>query len=86
MGELGASCFHTQMDYQRDIEKGQWEIERVGQLCTKPENFANWKIAIIKLCRRNPICEFEVKKEFEQIIDRVQRIKSITDKRDSRIN
>ena len=52
-GSEGASCFHTNKDGSRDLTKTQWDHERFGMLCTKPENFAAWKAAIIKLCEKN---------------------------------
>lgn len=67
MGELGASCFHTLSDESRDLEKEEWDEERFGQVCTKPENFANWKAALLKLCRQTRLCTYEERRMIETL-------------------
>jgi hypothetical protein len=71
MGEYGASCFYTFSDGSRDVEKAVWDQERVGMLCTRSESFAAWKKALLKLCRKNSRCTFEVKKNYEEFMNRV---------------
>lgn len=73
-GELGASCFHTLTDEARDLSKEEWDALRFGQVCTGPDNFANWKAAILKFCSRTKICSFDFKKkviEFSEKVDQV---------------
>jgi hypothetical protein len=83
MGSLGASCFNTLSDQSRDIEKAEWDAERLDMVCTKAEYFANWKAAILKLCKKTKICSYEVMRAlriadlgFERVeglrVDRVQ--------------
>lgn len=72
MGSEGASCFHTLSDESRDVSKAIWDLERFGQLCTKPENFANWKEAILELCHQTKQCTFEQKKTLDELMSRVE--------------
>lgn len=74
MGELGATCFHTLSDGMRELEKEQWDRERVGQLCTTSESFANWKAAILKLCEETKRCTYEEEKLLQEIDKRFQAL------------
>lgn len=71
-GELGASCFHMLSDRSRKLTKGQWELERFGQLCMKAEAYANFKEALLKLCQKTGRCSFEEIKQIEAIGDLVE--------------
>jgi len=72
MGQQGASCFNTISDNSRDIEKEEWDKERFGMLCTKAESFANWKQAILKLCKlAGKRCKYDVKKKIIKFNDKV---------------
>jgi hypothetical protein len=72
MGQQGASCFNTISDNSRDIEKDEWDKERFGMLCTKAESFANWKQAILKLCKlAGKRCKYDVKKKIIKFNDKV---------------
>lgn len=59
MGSYGASCFRTFSGYTRDIEKAQWDKERFGQVCGKPEAYADLKAALLKLCKKSKACSYE---------------------------
>lgn len=59
MGDIGAICFHTLSDQERDIPKPDWDSERFGQLCMKPEAYAEFKAAILKLCRVSRRCTYQ---------------------------
>lgn len=74
MGELGASCFHTVSDDARELSKEEWDALRFGQVCTGPDNFANWKAAILKFCSRTKICSFDFKKKVIQFTDKMNRM------------
>ena len=50
LGKWGASCHNTLSDNERELMKDDWDKERFGMLCTKAENFTNWKTAIQAMC------------------------------------
>lgn len=59
MGSEGAACFHSFSDESRELTKEQWDKERFGQICSDSDAFANWKKAILKLCRVSKMCTYE---------------------------
>lgn len=58
-GELGAECFYTQSSETRIVEKPQWDEERFGQLCAKPDVFADMKRTILQLCKAYKKCVYD---------------------------
>lgn len=54
-----ALCFKTLSNARRSVEKDIWDVERVGQVCSTSDTFAEWKKAILKLCSKTRICRFE---------------------------
>lgn len=73
MGNLGASCFHTLTDETRDIPSEEWDYERFGMVCTQPDNFAEWKKAILKLCKISKACTYDAKTKMIHFVDKVER-------------
>jgi hypothetical protein len=73
-GELGAFCFNTLSEKERDIPKADWDTERFGMICTKAEHFAEWKAAILKLCRKNPICTYDMAREVKRFSGRIETV------------
>lgn len=73
MGKKGAACFRMLSDASRDVAKPQWDTERFGMLCTKSDNFANWKASILKLCDETKLCSFEVKQKIEAFAQKVEK-------------
>ena len=72
LGDSGASCFNTHNDNSREIQREEWDKERFGMLCTKSENFAEWKRAIEKLCIiAGKRCTQEEKKSILSFIGKV---------------
>ena len=61
MGQLGASCFHTLSDDEREISLPEWDEERFGMICAKASDFASWKAALLKLCKLTKRCTYEEK-------------------------
>jgi len=59
LGEYGATCNRMLSDRQRELTKEEWDLERPGMICGKPEAFANLKEVIQKLCVKNKKCEYE---------------------------
>lgn len=70
---FGASCFHTLSNSERDIPKEEWDKVRVGWLCTNSENFANWKEALLKLCKMaGKRCRYDVKRQIMSFHNKVE--------------
>lgn len=44
---------------QRELTKVEWDQERFGMICGRPEAFGDLKQAIQKLCHKNKKCEYE---------------------------
>jgi hypothetical protein len=70
MGDVGASCFHTLTDATRDLDKPSWDAERFGMLCTKAENFAELKKAVLKLCKLSRDCTFDDVQAVQNFFDK----------------
>lgn len=66
MGREGATCFKTLSGETRDIPATDWDAERFGMICSKADTFANWKKAIMKLCRLTKRCRYSVKKKIDK--------------------
>gem|GEM_PF-5512937 len=73
MGELGASCFHTLSDKERDVSKPEWERQRVGMICTSSDSFSNWKEVILKFCAESRKCTYEMEQEVKKFSSRVEK-------------
>src|SRR3954469_16722888 len=61
-GDMGAACFNTNSDIEREIAKADWERARFGWGCLSPEDIGAMKGAIEKLCRETKLCD----KQFKQ--------------------
>lgn len=72
MGDLGASCFKTHSDEQRDLSKEDWDRARFGQLCTGADVFANYKTALEKLCYITKSCTIEEKKILKNLGTKIE--------------
>lgn len=66
MGSEGASCFKTLSGETRDIPPNEWDDFRFGMVCSKPDTFAEWKKALLKLCSVSKRCKFETKKKINK--------------------
>lgn len=55
----GAYCFKTLSDDARILTKEEWDEIRFGQICGSPQTFANFKKALLKLCRISKACDYE---------------------------
>ena len=71
-GSLGASCFHMLSTKSRRLTFKEWEQERFGQLCMKPDAYANFKAALLKLCEKTKRCSFEEVEQIKAIGDLVE--------------
>lgn len=66
MGTAGASCFKTLSGETRDVHPNDWDEERFGMICSKADTFADWKKAILKLCKMSRRCKYESKKKIKK--------------------
>lgn len=57
MGQLGAACFYSDSDQERELTKEAWDAERFGMLCTTGESYGEWKAALLKLCSETSLCK-----------------------------
>lgn len=71
----GAICFFTLSTGSREINEEEWDVERVGQVCTKSDNFANWKSAIEQLCHETKLCSYEDQKKIDEFFNRVEHVR-----------
>lgn len=65
MGPLGASCFYTLSDGHRTLSAKEWDELRFGQVCTDSANFADWKAATLKLCKKTGMCSYKDKQDIQ---------------------
>lgn len=72
-GSLGASCFHTLSDGSRSLTKAEWDSESIGMVCTKAENFGEWKKALLKLCDETGMCAYKVIETVKQLDSKAQK-------------
>ena len=59
MSDGSAYCVTTLSNRKRTIPKNEWDIQRVGMLTTKAENYANLKQVIKQLCSQTRDCYFD---------------------------
>lgn len=71
MGALGAACFYSDSDQERELEKDAWDQERFGMLCTTGESYGEWKAAILKLCSETNLCK---RAETEKVVAKLDNI------------
>lgn len=83
MGPYGAHCAHTYIEDKRDIPKADWDVERVGWMCTLSDDFSDTEDSIDELCRITEKCDYETKekiKKFKEhmkpLVDEAQGIRS----------
>lgn len=74
MGIFGAACFRTLSDKEREIPKAQWDLDRMGMICTSSGTFAEWKKSILKLCEVSKLCTFEIKQEIISFNEKIEKI------------
>lgn len=55
------------------MSKVEWDSESVGWVCTKSENFADWKKALLKLCDETNMCSYKVTKTVEDLARKADR-------------
>lgn len=80
LGILGAECFHAFSEKHRSMNYSQWKEESFGMICTRSENFANWKAAIMALCKNTGQCNKKVEKKVKKLDRRVQQFRIRSEK------
>ena len=75
IGPLGATCFNTLNDDTRDLDELEWEYERFGYVCTSPDDFAEIRKVIEKLCSSTRRCDFEDQKKIKNFFKKMDDIK-----------
>lgn len=73
MGRLGASCFHTLTDHEREISPSDWESYRFGMICATAEDFAEIKKSLLKLCASTRKCKYDTRIKIQNFGIKVQR-------------
>tara|TARA_R110000868_G_scaffold291143_1_gene551532 strand:+ start:226 stop:594 length:369 start_codon:yes stop_codon:yes gene_type:complete len=73
-----AIAFHFLTPENRELSREQWDQERVGMVCTKSDNFGDWKAALEKLCRVSGKCSYQTKKKISQFIYRMNSFRNNT--------
>ena len=76
VGSDGAACFYTMADKQRMLTKPEWDAERFGMICTKSENFKDWKAALEKLCHMTKRCDEEDIRQANQFFSKVEYLQA----------
>lgn len=76
-GNEGASCFHTNTEDFRRLNKAEWDAERFGQLCTKSENYADLEAALQKLCEKTNSCNFteDERQKIENFFSKIRQFR-----------
>lgn len=69
LGVYGAHCAHTYITSRRDIIKREWDLQRVGYMCMKADDFSDAEDSIDELCRISNLCDYATK-------DQIQRFKA----------
>lgn len=72
MGPLGAHCFYSNSNNERDLSKEQWDKERFGMACTSSDNLAEIIKVQLKLCNRTKSCRKEIKTILENAEKKMQ--------------
>lgn len=74
-GSLGAFCFTTLSGKEREINKFQWDDERLGMLCMQAKDFGELKAAILKFCAdKKSRCVMEAVEKVEEIADKADKV------------
>lgn len=58
-GLMGAFCAKTLSDEKREVDKSNWDSERMGMICAKSDVIADIKKALEKLCNETQGCTYE---------------------------
>lgn len=75
-GDDGASCVHTMNDQKRDIAKGDWDIERFGEICVQSQAIADWKAELEELCSISNRCTYDQKEAIRLFFVRLNEMQS----------
>lgn len=73
-----ASCFHTFSEEERDIPREEWDALRLseGMICGRPDAYAEFKAALLKLCRISRRCSYADREAIRRFGEHVASIKA----------
>lgn len=75
-GEFGSVGREVLTDRNKvRLTKEQWDITRVGLMCTESDLIANWKIAILRFCDETKRCDFQFVEEVQKVGRRLDELK-----------
>ena len=68
LGVAGAHCAFTLSNppKRRDIQKPQWDKDRIGWMCMRAEDFSDAEDSIDSLCRSSNMCDYRTKERISQ--------------------
>jgi hypothetical protein len=71
LGVAGAHCNHLYASKPRDIEKAQWDRQRIGWMCMVADDFSDGEDSIDELCRISNLCDYQTKDQIAQVKQRM---------------
>jgi hypothetical protein len=75
-GRRGATCWHTlDVEAKRQVTKTAWDNERFGQVCAKPQVFADAQAAIETFCQNTNSCDYQVKTKIQKFSQHLKEAK-----------
>lgn len=77
-GELGARCRYWLSDGLRNLPLEQWDEERFGQMCMKPDAYSNITAALLKLCESSGRCSWQEKQDLKNLEKKISKFKKET--------
>lgn len=73
LGAFGAHCAHTLVNKTRDLTEKQWDMERVGWLCTDSTGFNDTETTIDQVCLLVK-CDYQTRQSLTKAFNRVRRV------------
>lgn len=73
LGSEGAHCAHTLIVKTRDIKKAQWDLERVGWLCTNSTGYTDTETTIDAVCQVIH-CDFETQQKVAGALTKMRAV------------
>jgi len=60
-----ARCKHFFKDGVRNLSKPEWDLEKIGTICYKPQSIGNILFFIEKVCNRSQNCVSDIRSRIE---------------------
>lgn len=71
LGPEGAECVHTLLKKKRSVSKPQWDIERIGMMCSDSRVFTDTETVIDTVCSRFP-CDFQERQKVDAVLTKIR--------------